>query len=332
MTVPVISITDLFHPPEDPGIDLLMAYGLPEVDLRAVILGEKRSSVPGLVGPRDPGVVAVTQLNAIFGREIPFAWCPFARMRDPNDRMCDAPPSQQRGIELLIHALADSPEPVHLLSFGSARPLAVAYNRAPEVFREKVARIHLSASTTVDPQAIIRVVDAGLPLSLYPHSADDMYDSHNKHWTLPDLKWIEDMHPWLRRYLGYALGGSSRPDFLRALEEDAPADVMADIYHRTHSVRETAVWMQVAGRVLVRRTDGCHAIIPAAEVSAGQTVIRNEQVPCTVRATADGLYEFDLGGDGQTTVFVRDDPVEYEQAMIDAMPALYKSFRPSGLS
>lgn len=320
MTVPVISITDLDHPPGE-NLDLLLAYALPELDLRSVILDV-----------RDPGVVAVAQLNAIFGRSVPTAWCPSTRMRDPNDWMCDAPPAQQRGIDLLIHALVDSPEPVHLLSFGSARPVAVAYNRAPEVFAEKVARIHLSAGATVDPQAMIRVVDSGLPLSLYPYSADDMYDGHNTYWMLPDLKWIEEMHPWLRRYLGHALGRSSRPDFLHALDQDAPADLMADIYQRTHSVWETAAWMQVADRVLVRRPDGCHAIIPATEVSAGHTVIRSEQVPCTVRSTPNGRYEFELGGDGRTTVFVRDDPVEYEQAMIDALPALYQSFRPGGRS
>ncbi|GAB3948882.1 hypothetical protein GCM10029976_080880 [Kribbella albertanoniae] len=324
MTVPVISITDLDHPPEDPGgnVDLIMAYGLPELDLRAVILEA-----------RDPGIAAVTQLNAIFGRNVPTAWCPSTRMSDPTDRMCDAPPAQQRGIDLLIHALADSPEPVHLLSFGSARPVAVAYNRAPKLFREKVARVHLSAGTAMDPQAVIRIVDSGLPLSLYPVAADDMYDSHNTYWMLPDLKWIEEMHPWLCRYLGYTLGGRSpQPDFLRVLDDDAPADSMADIYHRTHSVWETAAWMQVAGRVLVRRTDGCHSIIPATEVSAGDTVIRNEQVPCTVRATPNGRYEFELGGGGRTSVFVRDDPFEYEQAMADALPDLYQSFRPGNLS
>lgn len=275
MTVPVISITDLSCPPEDPGdhLDLLLAYGLPELDLRAVILDS-----------RDPGVTAVSRLNAIFGRDVPVAWGPSTPMRDPNDRMYGAPPPQQRGVDLLVHALADSPEPVHLLSFGSSRPMAVAYNRAPEVFREKVARIHLSGRDT-DPQANIRIVDAGLPLS-----------RHSTAWDLPDLKWIEEMHPWLRRYLGSALCPSSKPDFLRDLEEDAPADVMADFYQRRHTVRTAALWLEVSGRQLVRRTDGSPAIIPAAEVSAGDTVTSNEQT------------------------------------LIEAWPALYRSLSPGGLS
>ncbi|TDD49098.1 hypothetical protein E1263_32395 [Kribbella antibiotica] len=302
MTVPVISITDLSD-----NVDLLMGFGLPEVDLRAVILD----------GPRDPGLAVVTRLNAIFGRNVPVAWGPAGRMRDSNDRMYDAPPSQQRGIDLLVHALADSPEPVHLLSFGSARPMAVAFNRAPEIFREKVARIHLSA-VVQDSIALARIVGSGLPLSLYP--------CPNTVWTLPDLQWVESLHPWLRRHLA-ACSGS-----LEVLDMDAPADAMADFYDRRHSVRETAVWMEVAGQVLVRRTDGTHEIVAAPDVASGDKVVHTEQLACVASIDATGQYSFELGGDGRTTVFVRDDPFEYEEAMIEAMPALYRSFQPSLLS
>jgi hypothetical protein len=282
------------------------------VDLRAVILD----------GPRDPGLAVVTRLNAIFGRDVPVAWCPAGRMRGTNDSMYDAPPAQQRGIDLLIHALADSSEPVHLLSFGSATPLAVAYNRAPEVFREKVARIHVS-TVAPDWSAMECIVGSGLPLALYP--------CPNTVWTLPDLRWIEDLHPWLRRHLGSALG-RSEAGCLQVLDQDPPTDVMAEIYGRTHSVRETAVWMEVAGHILVRRTGGAHEIVAAHDVRPGDKVVRTAQVPCVVSVEPGGQSSFELGGDGVSTVFVRDDPFEYAEAMIEAMPALYRSFRPSALS
>jgi len=40
MRVPVIDITDLYHPYQDPGdnFDLIAAYALPEIDVRAIIL------------------------------------------------------------------------------------------------------------------------------------------------------------------------------------------------------------------------------------------------------------------------------------------------------
>jgi len=61
--IPVIDVTDLYHPCQDIGdnFDLITAYALPEIDLRAVILDctdEWRS------GSRlDPGFIPVTQLN-----------------------------------------------------------------------------------------------------------------------------------------------------------------------------------------------------------------------------------------------------------------------------
>ena len=48
--VPVIDVTDLYHPHQDVGdnFDVLAAYALPEIDLRAVILDctERDAHVP----------------------------------------------------------------------------------------------------------------------------------------------------------------------------------------------------------------------------------------------------------------------------------------------
>src|SRR5438552_264121 len=179
-TVPVIDITDLYHPPQDPGdnFDLIMPYALPEIDLRAIILDateEFRQPVANPdrpehrdhEGPRDPGIIPVTQLNYIFGRRVPHAVGPFRRMRSPDDTLDDVPPFEQQGIELLLDTLRASAEPVEILSFGSARTLAAAYNREPELLHSRVGRIHLSAGATspdfpewnvlLDPQAIVCV-------------------------------------------------------------------------------------------------------------------------------------------------------------------------------
>lgn len=82
--LPVIDITDLYHPPQDVGdnLDLIAAFALPEVDLKAVILDvtarfrEPVSGPPGdpyrdTTGPREPGFIPVWQLNALFGRRDP---------------------------------------------------------------------------------------------------------------------------------------------------------------------------------------------------------------------------------------------------------------------
>ncbi len=102
--VPVIGVTDLYHPPQDAddNFDLLLVYGLPEMDLRAVVLyctddGFRRpiSDVPGMTmdrdGPREPGILPVAQLNYIFGRAVPCAPGPFTPLKHPADGAWEAP-------------------------------------------------------------------------------------------------------------------------------------------------------------------------------------------------------------------------------------------------
>ncbi|MGK3951211.1 hypothetical protein ACLKM7_02695 [Microbacterium sp. I2] len=353
MPTPVIVVTDLYQPPEDPGdnFDLLLPFGYDRIDLRAIVLDvsiEKRESVregvPGYPGPREPGVIPIAQLNALFGRSVPYGISPFARMRFAEDQMRDVPAFQQAGPELLLETLRLSDEPVHIMSFGSARPIAVAFNRDPDLFHSRVAKIHLSAGSTsldylewnvyLDPIAVIRLVDAGLPLALYPCATEVdcfSYGAHNTLWWFDDLEWIAELHPALRRYLLYGLGVSTRIDFLRALDEDPPLEVAERVYGRRHAVWETAAWIEVSDSALVRRVDGSFAIVGEEAVVEGEVRIRNEQVPCRVRSHQTGLYTFDATEtQPNATVFVRDDPHEYERALREALPALYRSFEPPG--
>lgn len=352
MATPVITVTDLYLPPEDPGdnFDLILPFGSDRVDLKGVILDvsiEKRESVsdavPGYPGPRDPGLIPVAQLNAIFGTRVPTAISPFARMRDPHDQMRDVPAFQQQGPELILELLRDADEPVHIMSFGSARPIAVAFNRDPGLMRRKVARVHFSAGSTtldylewniyLDPIASQRLVDSGLPLALYPCANEvDCFspDIHNTVWWFDDLHWIADLHPALRRYLLYGLGGAARIDFLRALDEDPPTDLAERVYTRRHAVWETAAWIEVSGSALVRHPDGRCRIVPREDVLSDDRVIRNELVPVEVQSHPTGLYTFRTTDRPSTAaLFVRDDPAEYQRALQEALPVLYQSFQPT---
>lgn len=353
MSVPVIVVTDLYQPPEDPGdnFDLVLPFGYDRIDLRAIVLDvsvEKRDSVlegvPGYPGPREPGVIPVTQLNALFGRAVPYGIAPFARMRSAEDRMRDVPAFQQAGPNLILQTLRDSDEPVEIMSFGSARPIAVALNRDPALFAEKVGRVHLSAGSTsldylewnvyLDPIAVNRLIASDVPLALYPCATEVdcfSYGAHNTLWWMDSLAWIAHLHPALKRYLLYGLGASTRIDFLRALDEDPPGDVADRVYRRRHAVWETAAWLEVSKSAIVHRDGSGYLIVPREEVRTTDAEIRNDLVPCRASGHPSGLYTFELNaGDGRTTVFYRDDPHEYERALQEALPRLYGSFRPPG--
>jgi pyrimidine-specific ribonucleoside hydrolase len=352
--VPVIDVTDLYHPPQDAGdnFDLIAAYALPEVDLRAVVLDctaafrKPKADHPGLFadsdGPRDPGFIPVTQLNCVFGRSVPCAVGPYTMMKSPRDKMLDVPKFQQQGVELILRVLRDSAAKVEILSFGSARPVAAAYNRDPNLFRKKVRRIHLSAGSSepgflewnvlLDPKAIVCLLSSRLPVALYPCGTKDgafAYGPHNTFWKLPDLGFIARMDPPLRRYLAYAFSRSSRTDFLRALEEEPPAEVMQTIFSRTHNVWETSPWMIVSGRSLVRTPDGRCRIVPARDVGPDDKVFTNQLEPCRVRVSDSGEFAFEPSRDKTSfSIINRGDPKENERALREALPDWYVSIRP----
>jgi pyrimidine-specific ribonucleoside hydrolase len=365
--VPLIDVTDLYHPHQDVGdnFDVLAAYALPEIDLRAVILDctepfrqpVAKDPGPGLFpdasGPREPGFIPVWQLNYIFGRNVPCATIPFTRMKSVGDKMLDAPPFQQQGIELILKTLRESVKPVHIVSFGSTRAIAVAYNRAPALFRKKLARLHLCAggssppvanyiewNVALDPLAIACLLRSELPVALYPDAANNAgekgyglfspafsYDDHNTYYKLPDLRFISQMDPPLRRYLEYAFSRSSRVDFLRATEVDSPS-LDGKILAKEHYVWETAVWICVTGKKLVKRADGTHRLILAEQVAATDKVLPNELRPCTVTVRPDGIYEYrETTQPTSCSVYYRGDPRENEAALREALPALYLSFK-----
>ncbi len=362
--IPVIVITDLYHPAQDPGdnFDLLMAYALPNIDLKAVILdctepfrqpvavNPGEGLYPDDNGPREAGYIPILQLNYIFDRTVPFAAGPFYPMKKENDKMLDIPTFQQQGIELLIKTLKESPAKIQILSFGSARVLAVAYNREPALFRKKVERIHLSAGASgpdflewniaLDRMAIKTILQSNLPVALYPCAADTAngigygsynypfsYDEHNTFYKLPNLNFIFTMDSVLQRYLAYSFIQSSQNDFLRAMENDTVLNMQPGFYNHEHYVWETAVWLQVAKMKLVYIKAGRYSIISENKVAASDKIITNELHACKVELTKNGYTFKESKRPSNFSIFYRNNPLLYEKAMQQALPELYRGFR-----
>jgi hypothetical protein len=358
--VPIIDVTDLYHPHEDVGdnFDLVAAYALPEIDLRAVILDthdsfrKPVSDHPLLSkfwvdksGPRDPGFIPVLQLNYIFNRNVPTAVGPFTMMNFPQDKMLNIPAFQQQGVELILQVLRESKEPISIVSFGSARPIAVAYNRDPQLFHAKVKQIHLSAGASspdflewnvgLDPNAVVCLLRSNLPIAIYPCAVGEKeggpfgYGPHNSFYKTPNVQFIQQMDPRLRRYMAYAFGRVARSDFLRAMEEDFPDDLTAKVYSEPHNVWETGTWVRVSNRRLVRRGDGHYRMIPAGDVRGTDKVLTNDLRPCRVKVRDDGIFTFELTDQPSNfSIYDRGDPHENERAFAEALAELDISFRP----
>ena len=109
--IPVVVITDLYHPYQDPGdnMDLIMGFGLPDVDLKAVLLDitdafrKDTADHPTLWkdprGPREAGIIPVEQLSYIFNKRIPYGIGPLSMMKSEEDRMEYLPGYEQEAID-----------------------------------------------------------------------------------------------------------------------------------------------------------------------------------------------------------------------------------------
>ena len=179
-TIPIVYSTDLLHPHDDPDdhYDLATLFALPEFDLRGIVLelGERQRTRIG----RPP----VAQMIEITGRSVPSAVGLDRPLRNPTDTAADVPAEFQGGVDLLLAALRNSTDPVVLFTAGSCRDVAAAFNRQPQLLKEKVRALYVNAgngpqgpqweyNVRLDEEAYFRLFEADLPLYWCPCWSDE---------------------------------------------------------------------------------------------------------------------------------------------------------------
>ena len=359
---PTIVITDLYHPyqDDDDNFDLVMGYALPEIDLKAVILdvtepfrkpvADDPDFYSDSGGPRAAGIIPVMQLNYIFNRQVPFAVGPFNQMNDPGDKMLDIPGFQQQGVHLLLQTLEKSEQPVSILSFGSARILAVALNRNPYLMKNKIKMIHLNAgrahpekhrlgnvddqprewNVRLDVHGFVRLLRSNLPVSIYPCLGEQSPGQYNTFWELKSLDFIGQMEPELRRYMDYLYRKRKRLDFLRFMDVGELAGVkqIRRYYPEKSHLWTTESWLQVAGRILVKKNGSEFHIVSKKQLQRNDTVISGKLIPVSLSVKDDGTFVFsETSGKTNFKIYKRVDPVLNQKAFNVALPNLYKSFK-----
>ena len=343
-SVPLIHITDLYHPPQDPDdqLDLATILALPEYDLKAVILDQTQrfldAAPAGWDIPRDPGMVTVAQASALIGRAIPCGLGPREALRDADDDACDRPASDQSGIELLLSVLATSAEPVVVSIVGSARVMTAAYRRQPELVKAKVAAVLLNAGSTVggekewnvmlDPVAFTGLWTSGLPIHWYPcataKGAFDPTPERGTHWQASHEELFRDLTKDWRGWFAYGLSGSARGDILRALTEMGQGAVWEHVLAGRRSMWSTASLVMAAGRVLAQTSEGWR-FIPTDRVDESiQEVWPWRLDPIAVVMAADETVEWECGDTSMKyRLFGRRPGADYGRAMAEALGALF---------
>ena len=345
-SIPLIHITDLYHPPQDPDdqLDLATVLALPEFDLRGVVLDVTQRFIdPAPNGwdlARDPGYVVVTQAAALAGRAIPVARGPRMPLAHSADDARGAPLTEQAGIELVLSVLAAAPKPVTVSMVGSARVLVAAYNRAPELVQERVGAVLLNAGSTVggekewnvglDAEAFKGLWRSGLPVCWYPcatqNGAFDPLPERGTHWKATHAALFEGIPAAWRGWFAYGLSGSARGDFIRAMSDMGRGAVWENLMAGSRAMWSTASLVMATGRQLVRTESGWKFL--GAEETARRGLETWPWRLDRIRAEVDDLGNVQWAPTEEmsnTSLFGRQPGIDYGAAMTEALNALFRT-------
>jgi hypothetical protein len=253
------------------------------------------------------------------GRRVPFAPGLSKKLKSLDDAGRDQPAADQQAIELLIKTLRESPEPMVVITAGSVRDVTAAFNREPQLLREKIARLYINIGSTgpkrewnvgLDLQAYIGLMRSGLPIYWCP--CLPFNDKASTHWVFHQQQILGDAPPPIQSFFIYALQrvDPTEIDPLRALEMDL-RPWRRLVFGMQRNMWCTASFLHAAGR---------HADQPFSFV------------PACVEVDEKGLAKvaFDVD-DPNMHAFRMVNRERYVQVMTDCLHWLLRDFATAGL-
>ncbi len=279
--IPVIYCTDLFHPYDDPDdhLDIASLYAMPEIDIKAVILEQ------GIKQKKKPGLIPVSQLNHITGKTIPCFIGLSEKLKSPNDKAVWQPEEYQLGVEKIIETLKASSKPVTIITVGSLRDVAAAYNRSPELFKQKVGRLlifigeaskkgFIECNVGLDTNAYIRIMHSGLPVYWVPCFDGGVWRNKGRasYWDATHTDLFEYLPPRVMNFFIYALQKKQDKAYLEFIDKPVNPVDKNSILTGHRGLFCTAVFPYIVGRKIVQRDNDFFSVpkgtqtIPSREI------------------------------------------------------------------
>jgi len=339
--IPLIHITDLYHPPQDPDdhVDLATVAALDEYDLRGIVLDVTRkfllASPAGFDKQRDPGFIPVVQLGYLQGRSIPVACGPTLPLTHSHDDLRDRSQTEQAGVHLLLNILEECREQAVISVVGSARALTAAYNRNPGLLKESVRAVLLNAGSTggtkrewnvgLDPEAYVGLWQSGLPIYWYPcateRGAFNPDDERGTYWKTNQEILFRDLAPPVRAWFEYALTNDTRGDVIGALTDAETSDRWEGILSEQRHMWATASLVMEAGRILAQTSLGWRFIPAASTVDVRYWRWHLDRIEASVNEKAEVSWQTVKEG-GNAMLFSREKGAAFGSAMAEALGAL----------
>jgi hypothetical protein len=270
--VPVIYCTDLFHPYDDPDdhFDIAVLYALEELDIRGIVLDQ------GSKQDHKPGKIPVEQLNYLTGRDVSWRLGLSEPLKTPDDEALDEEEKYQGGVGLILDVLEKAEEPVTIITVGSLRDVAAAFNRWPDLFRDHVSRLMLfigeaSAGTEewnvgLDPNGFICIMNSGLPIWWIPcfDGGNFKNKGNASFWRASQAELLKYSSDRVMNYFIYALLKKDSPDHLAFLDASVDEQDKARVLSGVRNLWCSAVFTAAAARTIIEEGEEWVAVPTAS--------------------------------------------------------------------
>ncbi|MDR3199664.1 MAG: nucleoside hydrolase [Planctomycetaceae bacterium] len=334
--IPVIHLTDLFHPHGDPDdhFDLACVYSLAYQDL-IDLKGIGIDYPPGF-RKGDPDFMAVAQLNRICGLNVPAYVGSEVLVAKKDDTLPNLSRRDEIGVRFLIETLQKSDRPVAITVVGSATDVAVAARREPELFRTKCAGIYLNSGGThqakpeilehnvkLNPAAYAAMFELPCPLYWFPcwnMTEERKSGEWGTFYWLSHKKAFEGIQSSLAAFFWYMFSQSKDPRYLRMLKTAPPETEWNKILEGQRGMWSTASFFILAGLTVTKSGK----IVPIHQ-AGDEALFRME--PVKVQCEDNGRLTWELSGK-KTNCFVFHvlDVPAYPEAMTQAVRSLLLAF------
>ncbi|MBN2308259.1 MAG: nucleoside hydrolase [Candidatus Hydrogenedentes bacterium] len=327
--VPLIHMTDLYHPHGDPDDhwDLATVYALAKaghVNLLGIVIDYPPSHRVG-----GPALCAVGQMNHIAGLAVPVAI---------GSARPDGPAGT--GADFVIRTLRESPEPVTITVVGSCRDIALAGRKAPEVFAAKCRAIYLNAGTgttdpakganteynvRLDPESYRAVFNIPCPVYWLPCFDEMVFADggpkrvmrYGSLWAFRQGQILPRLSAPVQNFFLYALKRSDDACWLRYLGNEIDTDALAEFGRGERRMWCTAGFFHLAGLAVSRQ-----GALVRLDEQAGQDVLYRFE-PISLSLVAEGVGHWEkAGGESQRFIIEIEDTALYPECMARALGEL----------
>ena len=251
--IPVIYSSDLFHPAGDidDHYDIATVFALPEIELKLVILDQRKG--------KTPGKIPVEQLNYITGKDVPYAAGLYDNLRSQVDDGTGQEERYQGAVAALLKTLNESKIPVTIVTTGSLRDIAAAFNRAPDMFKRKVGMVMVFAGAAEkkitesnvgkDTHAFVRIMNSGLPIYWVPCFDGGVWRNNGRSswWRTTHHELLKYTDDRVMSYFVYAILTKTDSDYIRFIDQPVKESDRQDVYagnfdHRPSKTGHRDLW------------------------------------------------------------------------------------------